>query len=90
MKSPIHEVGEQEEVKDCQLLKVFSGQAGEFIFGTPYMGNFKNEAIAEAEKIGATHVMYRAELDGGIEYSNVVYAYKCPQNHETLRNGEEY
>ncbi|HET6419746.1 MAG TPA: hypothetical protein VFG19_06310 [Geobacteraceae bacterium] len=71
-------------------MKTFIGSAGQFLYGNPYMGNFKDKAMEEAEEMGATHIMYRAELDGGgIGYSNVVYAYKCPEEHETSGNNEE-
>jgi hypothetical protein len=89
-KSPLIEVDNREQVKDCRLLRTFVGRAGEFIYGTPYMGNFKDDAMEEAEKMGATHILYRAELiGGGIEYTNVVYAYKCPENYELFRDEDE-
>ncbi len=89
-KSPLIEVGDPEQVEGCQLLKTFVGQAGDFIFGTPYIGNYKDKAMEEAEQMGATHVLYRAEIIGnGIGYTNVIYAYKCEQVEETLQNEEE-
>ncbi len=90
-KSPLLEVGYPEQMRDCQLLKTFVSQGGGFIVGTPYIGNFKNNAMEQAERMGATHILYKAELDGGgIGYSNVVYAYKCPEGYETsLKEDEE-
>lgn len=86
----VAEVDSAEELHGCSLLKTFSYPGGDFIFGTPYMGDFKNEAIERAGKIGATHILYRPELDGnGIAYTNVVYAYKCPPGYEILRDTEE-
>ncbi len=88
--SPVVEVSNPEEVEDCRLLGKFTQEAGEFIAGTPYMGSFKDKSIREAEKIGATHILYRAEIDGdSIRYSNVIYAYRCPEGHEASRDEEE-
>ena len=41
----VAEVDSAEELHGCSLLKTFSYPGGDFIFGTPYMGDFKNEAI---------------------------------------------
>ncbi len=89
-KSPVIEVDYPEQVEDCRLLKKYTQQGGDFIFGAPYMGCFKNKAIMEAEKLGATHIMYRSEPDGGgIGYTEVVYAYECPPGHEPSGADEE-
>ncbi len=90
-KSPLVEVDDREQMKDCLLLKTFASQGGEFIFGSPYIGNFKDKAMEEAEQMGATHILYRSEIYGnGIGYANVVYAYRCPEGYETSGGDEEY
>jgi hypothetical protein len=90
MKTKLIEVGKRDQVTNCRLLKAFDWPAGDWIFGTPYTGNFKDEAIEKAEKIGATHILYRSELNGnGIGSTNVVYAYKCPPDLDTFQNKEE-
>ncbi len=58
-KSPVIAVVNPEKVEDCRLLKKFTQQGGDSIFGAPYMGSFKDKSIMEAEKLGATHIMYR-------------------------------
>lgn len=89
-KSPVIEVGNPGQVEDCRLLKKFTHQGGDFIVGTPYMGSFKDKAIMEAEKLGATHIMYRLEPDGaGIRYTDAVYAFQCPPGRETTGADEE-
>ncbi len=83
MKTQIVEVGNRYQVADCQLLHTFTWPGGGLIFEAPYTGNFKDEAIAQAEKIGATHILYRSEIDGnGVGVTGVVYAYKCPPSYE--------
>jgi len=84
------EVGNKEQLKDCHLLKTFTEPGGYFVFGPPIMGNFKNEAIEKAEKMGATHILFRSELNGnGVEETNVIYAYKCPPGYNVFQNKEE-
>jgi hypothetical protein len=79
--SPVVEVGERDMVKDCQLLTTFRKPAGDWMWGTPYIGCFKNEAIEKAEKMGASHILTRYDID---EFHSelVVYAYKCPPDHD--------
>ncbi len=86
--STIVEAGEKDEVKDCQLLKTFSTPAGDRVWGTPYLGDFKYKAMQEAEKMGATHILFRSESDG-IGSVAVMKAYKCPVNQETGGEKEE-
>ena len=89
-KSPIVEVGSSLEVRDCQLLKSFYGPGGYRMWGTPYMGNFKNEVFEQAEKMGATHALTRTEIqESEIGATTVVNVYKCPPEHEQLKNEED-
>lgn len=85
----IIEAGEQDEVRDCQLLKTFSAPAGDRMWGTPYLGDFKSKAIQEAERMGATHILFRSEADG-IGSVAVIKAYKCPVVPQTDGEKEEY
>ncbi len=72
------------QVKDCQFLKSFKGPSGYRMWGTPMIiGNFKNEAIQKAEKIGATHILWRNE-SAGLGETAFVDAYKCPANQEEM------
>jgi hypothetical protein len=87
-KSPLIEVGNPDQLQDCRLLKTFSGPASDRMWGTPYIGDFKNKAMKKAEEMGATHVLWRAESDG-IEFVPVLKAYKCPVNSEAFRNRDE-
>jgi len=81
-KKGIIEVGERSQLAGCRLLETYTWPAGDFVFGAPYMGNSKNEAVSRAEKAGATHFLYRTELKGeGIEASGVVYAFLCPPGY---------
>ena len=85
----IVEVGNKEQIRECQLLKIFTAPGGDFIFGPPIMLDFKIEAKEKARKMGATHILYRAELNGnGIKETNVVYAYKCPEGYNAFQNKE--
>ncbi len=86
--STIIEVGEPYEVKDCQLLKTYSKPAGYKAWGTPYLGDFKIKALQDAEKMGATHILYRSETDG-LETVAVIKAYKCQPSEETTGGKEE-
>jgi hypothetical protein len=87
-KSPLVEVGNADQLKDCQLLKTYIGPASDRMWGTPYIGNFKNKAMENAEKMGATHILWRSESDG-IEFKPVLKAFKCPVNVDVFRNQEE-
>ncbi len=91
-KSALIEVGNPDQLQDCRFLKSFAGPASDRMWGTPYIGDFKNKAIEEAEKIGATHFLWRSVSDG-IEFIPVLKAYKCPPNSEAFRirdeNGDE-
>ena len=84
-KSTLIEVGNLDQLQDCRLLNTYSGPASDRMWGTPYIGDFKNQAMEKAEKIGATHVLWRAESDG-IEFVPVLKAYKCPADSEVFRN----
>ncbi len=86
--SPIIEVGERDQVEGCQLLKTFREPAGKWMWGTPYIGNFKNEVIKKAEQMGATHILTRYEIDG-IDSTCIVNVYKCPPDHEIFQKKEE-
>jgi hypothetical protein len=86
--STIIEAGDPDQVKDCQLLKTYRNPAGYQAWGTPYLGDFKNKALQEAEKMGATHILYRPESEG-LELFAVIKAYKCPVNQETDGEKEE-
>jgi len=86
--SPVVEVGEMDMVSDCQFLKSFQRPAGDWMWGTPYIGCFKNEAIEKSAKIGATHILTRYEIDG-VSSILVVNAYKCPPDHDALREMEK-
>lgn len=86
--SKLIQVSNHYEVKDCKLLKTYSNPAGYQSWGTPYLGDFKYKAFQDAEKIGATHVLYWPETDG-IESTAVIKAYKCPVNMEPDGEKEE-
>ncbi len=89
-KSPIVEVGSPLEVQDCQLLKSFYGPGGYRMWGTPYMGNFKNEVFEQAEKMGATHALTRTEIrEDELGATTVVNVYKCAPGHEAVKDEEE-
>ena len=75
--SQIIEAGSAKDVQDCQLLKTFAGPGGYRMWGTPYLGNFKNEVLEKAKKMGATHILWRTR-DRGIAYINVINVYRCP------------
>ncbi len=87
-KSPLIEVGSPELLTDCTLLKTFTGPESGRFWDTPYLGNFKNEAMEKAEKIGATHILTRPVIDG-IESKPVVRAYKCPPGSDAFKINEE-
>ncbi len=87
--STIMEVGLPYEVKDCRLLQSFKGPSGYRMWGNPMnIGNFKNEAIQKAEKIGATHILWRNESADLVETA-FVEAYKCLVDQDEMRNREE-
>jgi hypothetical protein len=88
-KSPLIQVGNPDQIQDCHLLKTFTGPVSYRMWGTPYIGNFEDQAMDEAEKMGATHVLWRSNIDG-IESTPVLKAYKCPPNSEVYRNKDEY
>jgi hypothetical protein len=86
--SPVHEVGEVDMVKDCRLLGSIEGPSSYRMWGTPFMGNFKSEALAKAEKMGATHVWFTTVNDS-IGSTAVVKAYTCPANYDATKNNED-
>ena len=86
--SPLIQVGDAMDVKDCQLLESFSGPTSYRMWGTPYLGNFTNEAMAKAEKIGATHTLLTAE-ESSIGSTAVLKAYKCPPDHDAVKQDTE-
>jgi len=75
--SQIIEADSVEEIQVCQLLKTFTGPGGYRMWGTPYLGNFKNEVLEKAKIMGATHILSRTG-DMGIAYINVINVYRCP------------
>lgn len=83
--NPIMEVDEAEQVKDCQLLKTFTGPSSPRMWGVPYLGKFKSEVYKEAEKMGATHMLSRPEVEG-IESKSIITVYKCPTEPEAPVN----
>lgn len=85
--SKIIEASNAEEVQDCQLLKTFTGPGGYRMWGTPYLGNFKNEVLEKAEKMGATHILWRTR-DRGIAYINVINVYRCPAVLDQVKEEE--
>ena len=86
--SPVVEVGERDMVKDCELLTTFTQPAGYWMMGVPYTGCYKYDALQRAEKVGATHVLWRQDLDG-IQSTGILYAYKCPPDHDARREMEK-
>jgi hypothetical protein len=86
--TPVVEVGEGEMVKDCQLLGSIRGPESFRMWGTPYIGNFKNEAREKAEKMGATHIQWTTD-DSYISSIAVVKAYKCPPGHDAVKQNAE-
>lgn len=94
--STIIEASDREQVKGCQLLESFQGPSGYRMWGPPMViGNFKNEAIREAEKIGATHILWRYSIiwrnkSTGLGETAFVDAYKCPvsEGNEEGKMGE--
>ena len=86
--SPLIQVGDARDVKDCQLLKTFSGPTSYRMWGTPYTGNFTSEAMEKAEKMGATHTHLTTE-DSSIGSTIVLNAYKCPPDHDAMRQNRE-
>jgi hypothetical protein len=87
--STIIEASAPEEVKGCQFLESFQGPSGYRMWGPPMViGNFKNEAIQKAERIGATHILWRNKIlwnnppesnkVKGLRETAFVDAYKCP------------
>jgi hypothetical protein len=101
--SIIIEASDREQVKGCQLLESFQGPSGYRMWGPPMViGNFKNEAIQKAERIGATHILWRNKVlwSNNSHWSNKVKglgetafvdAYKCPVSEGNKEeNREEY
>jgi hypothetical protein len=86
--SPVQEVGEFDMVKDCELLTTFAEPAGYWTMGAPYTGCYKYSAMQQAEKIGATHVLWRTDLEG-IQSTGILFAYKCPPDHDARREMEK-
>jgi len=87
--SSIIEVGAREQVEGCQLLESFQGPSGYRMWGNPVViGNFKNEAIQKAEKMGATHILWRTEKTD-LGESTFVDAYKCPVSEGSTGNKDE-
>lgn len=86
--SPVIEVGDAYMVKGCQFLGSIEGPSSYRMWGTPYMGNFKNEALAKAEKMGATHVRFTT-VDSDLGSTAIVKAYKCPANYDLGRNDDD-
>jgi hypothetical protein len=87
--SPLIQVGDARDVKDCQLLESFSGPSSYRMWGTPYLGNFTKEAMEKAEKLGATHTLSTME-DSSLGATAVLKAYKCPPDHDAaMQNTEE-
>jgi hypothetical protein len=86
--STLIQVGEARDVKDCQLLESFMGPTSYRMWGTPYIGNFKNEAMEKAEKMGATHTFFTTE-DSSIGSIAVLKAYKCPPDHDMVKQNTE-
>jgi hypothetical protein len=82
--SPLIQVGELREVEGCQFLKSFIGPESYGMYGTPYIGNFKNEALEKAEKLGATHTLWATD-DAGIKSRGVLKAYKCPPEYNIVK-----
>lgn len=83
-KSPLMEVGNPDQVRDCELVGTFTGPVSDRMWGTPYLGNFKNEAMEKAVKNGATHILWRTNIDG-IEFRPVLKAYRCPPDSPAFR-----
>lgn len=79
--TPVFEVSDPELMKDCQLVGSVKGPISKRMWGTPYTGNFKNEALKKAEQLGATHILNRVESDH-LDFRDVVEMYKCPQQEE--------
>lgn len=79
--STVIEVGDPDQVEGCQLVNTYRKPAGYLAWGTPYLGDFKSKAIQDAEKMGATHILYKTETDG-LQYVAVIKAFKCPVNPE--------
>ena len=86
--SPLIQVGSSADVKDCKLLESFRGPTSYRMWGTPYLGNFANEAMAKAEKIGATHTRLTEE-SSSIGSIAVLRAYKCPPDHNSVKEKSE-
>ncbi|HET6420710.1 MAG TPA: hypothetical protein VFG19_11170 [Geobacteraceae bacterium] len=87
--STIVEVSDKEEVTDCKFLQSFAGPSGYRMWGNPaVIGDFKKEAIQKAEKIGATHIIWRDEPTN-LGETSFVDAYQCPVSTENRGNKEE-
>jgi hypothetical protein len=82
--SPLIQVGDLRDVEGCQYLKSFKGPESYRMYGTPYIGNFKNEAMEKAEKMGATHTLWTSE-DTSISSRGVLKAYKCPPEYNVVK-----
>lgn len=85
---PLIQVGDARDVKDCRLLESFTGPTSYRMWGTPYIGNFINEAMEKAEKMGATHTLLTTE-DSSLGSTTVLKAYKCPPDHDTVKQNTE-
>ena len=87
--SPVMEVGDAEFIKDCRLMETFTGPMGYRMWGPPYIGNFKKEVMEKAEKMGATHMLLRTDVDG-IGSTGIINVYQCPPDHDLLLDDDEY
>jgi hypothetical protein len=99
--SNIIEVSTPEEVKGCQFLESFQGPSGYRMWGPPMViGNFKNEAILKAKRIGATHILWRnkviwsynppwSDKVKGLGETAFVDAYRCPVSEGCKEDNRE-
>jgi hypothetical protein len=99
--STIIEASTPEEVKGCQFLESFQGPSGYRMWGPPMVvGNFKNEAVQKARRIGATHILWRNKVYWGnnspssykvkgLGETAFVDAYRCPVSEGNKEDNRE-